>query len=297
MLKPLVAVALLISVAPPQEKSEAENLLQERVRDATASFDRAHQKFELALVELGPAAIPELERISASAQGPRKEAVRASIEKIKSLREPIEKLVAELGGEKIETREKATIELRRIGSPARTYLEAALRSENAEVRARAGVLLVMISPRDRERARWAAIAEAHAQRIGLLENQMKAGTISGVELFKAKRDLLKARHKAGQITLQEYLKTARDFVERAAGAAQVNFRNGVTSWKEWMAARLELLYLDRRLGNPVDKEIEALQMQWMELARMDKSKGLLGEAELLKQLVAFLTDPDEDLDD
>ena len=297
MMKHFMAVALLISAAPSQDRPHPSPDIAEQVRSATAAFDRAYQKFEQALVELGPAAIPELERLAGTAQGPQKEAFRASIEQIKRLRESIEKLVAELGDDRIETREKATVELRRIGSPARPYLETALQSESAEVRARAKFLLIMISPRDREQARWATIAEAHAKRTALLDQQMQQGTVSSADLLKAKRELLKARHKAGQIPLQEYLKAAREFLERADNLAQVNFGNGVITRKDRMVAKLELLYVDRRLGKSVDKEIQALQMQWMELARFDKERGLLGEADLLKHLVAFLTDPDEDLDD
>ena len=297
MMKHFMAVALFVSAAPSQDRPHPSPDIAEQVRSATAAFDRAYQKFEQALVELGPAAIPELERLAGTAQGPQKEAFRASIEQIKRLRESIEKLVAELGDDRIETREKATVELRRIGRPARPYLETALQSESAEVRARSKFLLIMISPRDREQARWATIAEAQAKRTALLDQQMQQGTVSSADLLKAKRELVKARHKAGQIPLQEYLKAAREFLERADNLAQVNFGNGVISRKDRMAAKLELLYVDRRLGKSVDKEIQALQMQWMELARFDKERGLLGEADLLKHLVAFLTDPDEDLDD
>ena len=138
-------------------------------------------------------------------------------------------------------------------------------------------------------------APAHAKRVALLEPQVKSGTVSSADLLKAKRDLLKARHKAGEITLQVYLREAREIAERSANLAQVQFQNGTLSRKAWMAAKLELLYVDRRLGKAGDEEIQALQLQWMELARLDKSRGLLGEAELLREAVAFLTDPDEDL--
>jgi hypothetical protein len=297
MVKHLFPVALLVSASFPQDRPSESPDIAERVRAASAAFERAHQKFEQALVDLGPAAIPELERLSGKVQSTQKEAIRASIEKTRELQEPLEKLIAQLGEERIETREKASAELRRIGRPARPYLEAALQNENAEIRARSKVLLVMISPQDREQVRWAAIAEAQGKRVELMEKQMKSGTVGGIELLRAKRDLLKARHKAGQVSLQDYLKGARELVDRAANLAQVNFNNGVITRKDHMAVKLELLYLDRRLGKSVDKEIETLQMQWMELARVDKARGRLGEPEMLKDLVAFLTDPDEDLDD
>src|SRR5690349_21963706 len=92
--------------------------MQDPVSEA---IDRAQKELRMSLVELGPSAIPELEK---RMEGPHREIIKQAIEDIRKLREPIEKFLAQLSDQEESARDLATIELLKIGRPARAYLEA-----------------------------------------------------------------------------------------------------------------------------------------------------------------------------
>src|SRR5687767_14161025 len=123
---------------------------EERIKAAGEALDRARRDYRMSLVELGPDAIPVLEK--------RPEGEWAVAE-IKRLKEPIEKLVGQLGSFEHEAREVAMRDLLKIGRPARPYLEKSRNSDDAEVRSRSELLLIMINPSKHDRLHWKRVAE------------------------------------------------------------------------------------------------------------------------------------------
>ncbi|OHB71990.1 MAG: hypothetical protein A2W23_03305 [Planctomycetes bacterium RBG_16_43_13] len=64
--------------------------------------------------------------------------IKSPTEKVEStLEEHIQKLIKDLGDNDFKTRESATTELAEIGTPAKRYLEEALKSKDPEVKLRA----------------------------------------------------------------------------------------------------------------------------------------------------------------
>ena len=292
----LVGLSLLGFESFLQDGPQEPSPLGERIRVSLSLFDRAHRDFEMSLLELGPAALPELERQSGPLQGARREAVGAVIDRIKSLRGQIEKLVAELGHELVETRERASAELRKIGRPAHSYLEAALGHADAEVRNRAKTLLVLISHQEREKIRWSSLAEAYAKRVATLEVQLARGSCTREDLLIAKRAWMKARCKAGQVSRQDYLKAARESLALRLELLEKGNKVGTVETSTLLGVRLELLYVDRRRGVATDEAIQDLQLLMAELLQSKRQQGRLNELDYLKQLAELLSDADEDLD-
>src|SRR5687767_1733646 len=166
---------------------------EERIKAAGEALDRARREYRMSLVELGPDAIPVLEK--------RPEAEWAVAE-IRRLREPIEKLIRQLSSSEQEIREAATTGLLKIGRPARPYLEKSKNLEDAEVRSRSELLLILIHPSKHDRLHWKRVAEHHARKLADLEVQFKRGAVvPGWEIQRIRQELAKARCRAGDLTV------------------------------------------------------------------------------------------------
>lgn len=266
--------------------------LDQRLKSAAEAFRAAQKEYEEALVELGPEALPRLEKLAASPDA----AAQRAIERIRSLRERIEKHVSDLGDSEPGVRERATKELRLIGRPARSYLDHARRSEDREVAERARFLLLALDARGRDRARWASRAEAEGRLVASLEERVKKGLESPGGLAEAKRRWLRARCRAGEISSKAYFQSARELAHVKLEREKKLHGAGVGSAEDLLRASLDLAYLDRRLGQSSDEEVHALQRRAQERLRGLLARGLIGEQEYLRELSAWMTDPDEDIE-
>jgi hypothetical protein len=262
------------------------------------AIERAQKEYRMALVELGPDAIPELEK---RADGPQGQFIKEAIEEIRRLKEPIEKLLAQMAAGEADARDLAAIELLRMGRPARSYLEKARDS-------RAGAILgqdpfknrkpIHGVRRDLEFLRMREVAELQVLRVKAMHEEVKRGRATNIDLLRASREAEKWRYKVGGITRNDYLKSARALTVEELEWYELESARGKADALDVLKVRIQLLYIDRRLSRDVGEEINKAIREASRRIRAVRHSffGRDYPARVLDQMFKVCKDRDEDLD-
>lgn len=262
------------------------------------AIERAQKEYRMALVELGPDAIPELEK---RADGPQGQFIKEAIEEIRRLKEPIEKLLAQMAAGEADARDLAAIELLRMGRPARSYLEKARDS-------RAGAILgqdpfknrkpIHGVRRDLEFLRMREVAELQVLRVKAMHEEVKRGRATNIDLLRASREAEKWRYKVGGITRNDYLKSARALTVEELEWYELESARGKADALDVLKVRIQLLYIDRRLGRDVGEEINKAIREASRRIRAVRHNffGRDYPSRVLDQMFMVCKDRDEDLD-
>ena len=272
--------------------------MQDPVSEA---IDRAQKEFRMSLAELGPSAIPELEK---RMEGPHRETIKLAIDEIRGLREPIEKLVAQLSAKEVPDQVVAMLELLKIGRPTRSYLEQVPAGQIARARAdwvlRQPTLKPLKQPttliRELEMARLRERLEIQTLRVRAAEAEGSRGKATTLDLIKARRELEKARYQAGEITLTAYLTFARDRTSEELQLMEKGMAQGTLTALDALKVRIQLLYLDRRLGKEVGEELKKRIQEASDLLRLRPNIGFGPELAVNGQLMVLSMDANDDLD-
>jgi hypothetical protein len=280
--------AMVVVLAAMQDSAE------QRIRAAADALERAQSEFRMSLVELGPDAIPTLEK---RVEGSNRELVKQAIDEIKRLKEPIEKLVAQLGAEEITVRDQATVELARIGRPAKPYLEKAQKHADVDVRSRAESLLKRSTVvKELEQIRLQERLEISTLRLKTMQLDVGRGLASKRDLMRARAGHERVRRQAGQITMEAYLQSVRKLGAEELELVEHEAAVGAIGSGEVLRVRLQLLHVDLRLGKDVAEEIKKATENASRQIRLEVGRGLLGQREALEQLLELTIDRTEDLD-
>jgi hypothetical protein len=281
-------MAMAVALVAMQEGAE------QRIRAAADALERAQQEFRMSLVELGPDAIPALEK---QAPGPNRELVKQAIDEIKRLKEPIEKLIAQLGAEEISARDQATVELARIGRPAKPYLVKAQGQGNREVGSRASSILERRTiVKDLEQLRLLERLEISELRLKAMQTNVEKGITSRRDLNQARAALERSRRQAGRITKEAFLESVGKIAAEELELVEYQASQGTVGALEVLKARLQLLYVDLRLGKDVGEQIKKAFEEASPKIRLQVNRGLAGEVEALNQLLELTQDPNEGID-
>ena len=260
---------------------------EERIKAAGEAMDRARREYRMSLVELGPDAIPALEK--------RPEGEWAVAE-IRRLQEPIEKLIKQLAAPDHEAREAASAGLLKIGRPARPYLEKSRNADDAEVRSRSEILIILINPSKHDRLHWKRVAEHLERKLRFLETEYKKGLTTQGIIMKVRHEISKARCKAGFLPVADYLRETRGLLEEEMKQADQERARGLAGDFDVLRIRLRCLQVDRRMGKDVEAELNDAVLKSIEKYKVLTERGLAHALDVHDLMLKISADPDDDLD-
>jgi hypothetical protein len=256
---------------------------------ALESFERARRELEESFVERGPAALPDLERLD----DPEVKRIAAkAAARIRELEPRIRKLIDDLRDADIDVREKATLELRRLGRSARWALLEAAASKDEEVKSRVRFLLLSVDTRNPSRTLRARLAKEMLRQI---EERHRQGVASEQELQDAKLAWLHAAARAGEFEPAKYFEEKREILVSRARWQEKLHDSGITPKSDVVRAQLALAWVDVRLGKTSEEALFRLQRALENRVRDLLNTGLMSAADADRAILEALTDPDEDL--
>lgn len=258
---------------------------QPAIDSAKAALQRAEREYEESLVELGEAALPDLEKLD-------EPIARKAVERVKSARTKIRELVEALGVDDVDAREKATEELLSVGRPARGALEAAAKGDDPERSARAQRILAALGTANGGTLRWAQQAVVGDRLVKKLEGLVASGLCPSRELDDARRRRDSARLRAGQISRREYLTLARKDAEQTVKDLEQRSAAGLVSSHEVVMAKLNVARLDRLEGKATEAEYSKIAFKAIEEIHQRVEEGLMTPEEAVIEQAELLADPD-----